>query len=155
MIVNEKKIIDLSRECMERVSPLLVSMVEGSSIVDWKQKNFMYDLPLKWQCSFAIYDNDTVAGFCVSSKKADDNYYIHLLFVDDLQRGKGIGSKMIKEALRRAAYLELPAVALRCPSYNEAAKSFYLREGFYEEGFVCDDTSGPCGDYFMRLAVDN
>ncbi len=148
------KIYTLDKSTLKSVLPELLSIVFNSKLVNWAEENFLRELPLKWQASFAIYDAGEIIGFCVASMKPDSNYYVHLLFVEEYSRNKGVGKKLMDECVRRAKTLGLSTITLRCPLKNQRAHSFYLKQGFSEKRVITDSTSGPDGDYLMLLYID-
>jgi L-phenylalanine/L-methionine N-acetyltransferase len=54
--------------------------------------------------------------------------------VDEYWRGKGVGSALLAEALRWAAWAGVEKVALTVYPYNQRAINLYKKFGFVEEG---------------------
>ena len=148
------RISTLDKSTVKNVLPELISFVWNSNLVNWEEENFLRELPMKWQASFAVYDVGEIVAFCIASIKTDSSYYIHLLFVEGYSRNKGVGKKLIDECIRRAKTFGLSVIALRCPLKNKRAHSFYLRQGFSEDSVISDSTSGPDGDYLMLLYIN-
>ncbi|KIA98658.1 GCN5 family acetyltransferase [Flavobacterium sp. KMS] len=74
----------------------------------------------------AILDDITI-GFI--SIWLPDNF-IHHLYVDKKYHGKGIGTQLLKAALRKTNF----PVTLKCLENNIQAVNFYKRKGFIEKG---------------------
>lgn len=74
----------------------------------------------------AILDDITI-GFI--SIWLPDNF-IHHLYVDKKYHGKGIGTQLLKAALRKTNF----PVTLKCLEKNIQAVNFYKRKGFIEKG---------------------
>jgi ribosomal protein S18 acetylase RimI-like enzyme len=153
MYINKLKIESLSLENMKKLATSLVLMTSSWQMINWKSENFLSELPFKWECSFSIQYFNKLIGFCIASKKEDNSFYIHLLFVDQNERQEGFGLVMLNEAKRRANLMNLPSMLLRCPKNNTKAKRFYLRYGFICEDVIQDEVSGPDGDYIMRYSL--
>ena len=87
-----------------------------------------------------------------------DLSYIFYLAVDENQRGKGIGSAVLRSAQQlysgRRLFLAIEEISESAPNYDERIhrKNFYLRNGFTElghkirEGKVVFDLLGIGGD---------
>jgi GNAT superfamily N-acetyltransferase len=74
----------------------------------------------------AILDDITI-GFI--SIWLPDNF-IHHLYVDKKYHGKGIGTQLVKAALKKTNF----PVTLKCLEKNIQAVNFYKRKGFIEKG---------------------
>lgn len=74
----------------------------------------------------AILDDITI-GFI--SIWMPDNF-IHHLYVDKKYHGKGIGTQLVKAALKKTNF----PVTLKCLEKNIQAVIFYKRKGFIEKG---------------------
>jgi ribosomal protein S18 acetylase RimI-like enzyme len=93
--------------------------------------------------NFLCYDEDgRVLGFSCYGPIAltDAAYDLYWLGVDAGQHGRGIGGKLIAEVERSVAAEEgrlIVAETSGTPGYD-AARSFYLRRGYYEAGRIED-----------------
>jgi ribosomal protein S18 acetylase RimI-like enzyme len=152
--VNNINIIDLDIATMENNLPQLINMINDWPLVNWGKKNFMCELPGKWNYSFAITNGKRIDGFCIASEKITGFIYIHLLFVANIARGKGMGKLLINEALRRCNEYRLNGVVLRCPISNKDAVGFYQQLGFVISQILCDDISGETPDYLLKLNLN-
>jgi len=155
MNINKFIIESFNLENMTLLAPSLVSMTCSWNLINWKSENFLRELPYKWRCSFNVKYLNKIIGFCIASKKEDNSFYIHLIFVDENERREGCGFIILNEAKRRANLLNIKSILLRCPKKNNKAKKFYLRYGFICEDIIQDQVSGPEGDYLMRYFLFN
>jgi len=144
---------DLDRQAMSRSVDDLVELIREWKLVDWKEDNFLYDLPGKWSCSFAILAEGSIIGFCIASEKITGAYYIHLLFVANAYRKQGVGRKIIDVAKQRCIDRGLKRIILRCPVTNHKAVEFYKHQGFDIHSKVQDEISGSVEDYVMHMDV--
>lgn len=71
----------------------------------------------------AIIDNIPVGFISIWMK---DNF-IHHLYIDQNHQGKGIGTQLLKAAIKKT---KLP-ITLKCLENNTKAVEFYLRKGFF------------------------
>ena len=90
-------------------------------------------------------DDSRVVGF--SSVWLQDNF-IHHLFVDPTQQGRGIG-KMLLEACLNGKLCK-PA-RLKCVVRNQQACEFYERLGWRVESTTEDGPMGPYHSYLFRF----
>jgi ribosomal protein S18 acetylase RimI-like enzyme len=130
-----------------------ISLIEGWKFSDWKEDNFLYELPRKWEFSFAAYDADTLIGFCIASNKIKDVFYIHLIYVDEKARGMNLGRKMLQHAKSIALQNNISKIELRCPETNADAAGFYRHTGFIETALLKDDVSGDVADHYFQLQL--
>jgi ribosomal protein S18 acetylase RimI-like enzyme len=126
-----------------------IHLIEGWKYSNWKEENFMYELPAKWEFSFSVTIDEKLAAFCIASNKIKDAYYIHLLFISKNLRGKSIGKEMINYAKGLAIKNKISKMELRCPESNKDALSFYLKNGFVVTNEIMDETSGNEMDYYL------
>jgi ribosomal protein S18 acetylase RimI-like enzyme len=143
----------LNKEFLENNVNEFLELVSSWKYCSWKKENFMYELPQKWNFSFAVYDNNKPQGFCIASNKISDAYYIHLFFVSEESRGKDIGTAMIDQAKEMSRSNGLKRIELRCPETNAGALSFYQKKNFKILNRVKDETSGPEADYYLALTL--
>lgn len=123
----------------------------GWKYCSWTKDNFLYELPKKWQFSFAAYEGTRLTGFCFASNKITGVYYIHLLFIASSERGKSFGGKMIEHAKKIALDNNIHSIELRCPETNQTALAFYKKQGFIVKEILQDEISGSEKDYYLQL----
>jgi glucosamine-phosphate N-acetyltransferase len=84
---------------------------------------------------------DSVVGFCsiiVRSSIWAQGYlgYIDELVVDEVHRGKGIGGRLLQQAVELAKEAGCRKVELDSAFHREEAHKFYERQGFESRGFI-------------------
>lgn len=131
------RIVPLTKAHMtERVS-LYKALSEDSS--PWTKEEFLLDLPLKWDLSFAVWDKGPL-GYCILSKRSEE-IHLHQIMVARSVRGNGLGTLMLGEAVSRGVS------TLKVHPENLGAIRFYQRYGFH----IAGDENGYL---FMRRAAD-
>ena len=130
-----------------------LNLISDWKYCNWKEENFLYDLPKKWLLSFAVYDQNDLTGFCIASNKIPNVYYIHLIFISGKSRGQSLGTTMLEQAKKTAMEHHLDRIELRCPESNTGALAFYQKKGFVITQKLKDETSGNEMDYYLRLAL--
>jgi ribosomal protein S18 acetylase RimI-like enzyme len=143
----------LDKEYLDDHADEFLSLIKGWKFSEWGKENFLYELPKKWDFSFAVFDGDNLAGFCIASNKIMDAYYIHLIFIAPSQRGKNLGKKMIEHATDISKKAGISKIELRCPETNVEAVDFYTRVGFKEIAKLKDDVSGDVADHYFQLKL--
>lgn len=144
------EVILLDQVMMKKQANNLVKLISSWELSQWKEENFLYDLPLKWEYSFMLQEDENILGFCIASGKIDHNYYIHLFFCDEKIRGKGVGKLLLNTAEKIAKSRKLQAIILRCPIINDGAVKFYKKQGFQILEEVLDAVSGEIPDYILK-----
>jgi ribosomal protein S18 acetylase RimI-like enzyme len=139
----------LDKSYMESHVDVFLQLVKGWEYCTWERNNFLYDLPRKWDFSFAGFQDESLSSFCIASNKISDAYYIHLFFVSPESRGRRTGREMIAHAERIALQHGIKRIELRCPEKNAGALAFYRKEGFVEQSLLQDEVSGPEADYYL------
>lgn len=137
----------------ERIADFLNS-IKGWNYSTWQAENFLYELPGKWDFSFAVYSGEELAAFCFASHKIANIYYIHLLFVSEMYRGFSLGNSMIKYAGMIAKKYQVAKIGLRCPESNTGALEFYKRAGFNIKEKINDEVSGSEADYYLEKIIN-
>lgn len=126
-----------------------LDLINGWKYSSWKETNFLYEVPRKWELSFVALEQEKIVGFCVASNKISSAYYIHLIFLTETIRGKNIGTKMIKHASDIALSKGLKRIELRCPESNKGGLQFYNKAGFTVKQVLKDQISGEEADYYL------
>ncbi|MDH5523662.1 MAG: GNAT family N-acetyltransferase [Desulfobulbaceae bacterium] len=147
------EIFTLDYKCMFKHAHQLVKLIDEWPLIDWKEDNFLIELPGKWMSSFAMFERGQIVGFCIASEKVPGVFYVHLFFVSPGMRGKNIGWKMMEEVNRRSRVNDMHKVMLRCPVTLNKAIAFYERNGFEVKQRVLDEISGPVADYIMEKSL--
>jgi N,N'-diacetyllegionaminate synthase len=148
------KFIQLSRSFIETNSNELLALLSGWSYLNWTKENLLYELPNKWELSYAFYINDELAGFFIGSTKIEGTFYMHLLYVGDTHRRKLIGNYLFNQIKRLAKKHQLHKIEFRCPESNISALKFYQREGCEIITKLKDEVSGSEADYYLRYTLN-
>ncbi|MGW2640471.1 N-acetyltransferase family protein [Streptomyces sp. NPDC001348] len=80
-----------------------------------------------------------VLGWAASGPYREDDTYtgdgeLYAMYVDDRQRGTGVGRALLRESMRRCAAAGRPRVFLWVLKENDPARRFYERAGFRADG---------------------
>jgi GNAT superfamily N-acetyltransferase len=90
---------------------------------------------------FCAVLDDTVIGFCayaIVNNLWQEGYisYIYAMVVDEEQRGKGYGTKLMKEAIAKSIKQGVKRVELDSGFQREKAHEFYLKLGFEKRAYL-------------------
>lgn len=100
----------------------------------WTSREFLLDLPGKWEVSrLALDGSGRVAGFLVASIKPS-GIHVHRLVVAGAFRGRGLGRDLLREVAADAGARGILLVTLKVAPSNGDALRFYARLGFEESG---------------------
>jgi [ribosomal protein S18]-alanine N-acetyltransferase len=120
---------DLDAADIESVGKLLSSIPE---VAQWSAD----DLLLASQRNFSLRvaeEEGTVCGLVVFRTMADEAEILNLA-VDSSQRRRGMGSRLIEDAIAASKAAGVKMIFLEVRDSNEAARNFYARMGFTEAG---------------------
>jgi ribosomal-protein-alanine N-acetyltransferase len=120
---------DLDAADIESVRKLLSSIPEAAQ---WSAD----DLLLTSQRNFSLRvaeEEGTVCGLVVFRMMADEAEILNLA-VDSSQRRRGMGSRLIEDAIAASKAAGVKMIFLEVRDSNEAARNFYARMGFTEAG---------------------
>ena len=120
----------INKEFLKNNVSIFLDMIKNWKYGDWKEDNFLCDLPLKWDYSFVCKSDDDIIGFCFNSGKIAKCLYIHLLFINEANRSRNIGKLLIDNLKIHALENELEKIALCCPKDNISGLNFYLKNKF-------------------------
>ena len=98
----------------------------------WAAENFLCDLPEKWQLSFAAWLGKSLVGYAILSRKAPARVHLHHFMIAPAHRGHGLGTRMLREMVDRAALSDARILTLKVNV--ERAEAFYRRNEFYQIG---------------------
>jgi sialic acid synthase SpsE/GNAT superfamily N-acetyltransferase len=147
------KFVQLTREYVEANSESLLELLSGWSYLNWTRDNLLYELPNKWELSYAFYVNNTLAGFFIGSTKIEGAFYMHLLYVSKSFRSQAIGSYLFNYIKRLTKKYQLTCIEFRCPESNTGALQFYQREGCEIINKLQDEVSGTEADFYLRYSI--
>jgi len=93
-----------------------------------------------------VLADGVAAGFLAISGKGDGAYFIHKFYLDNTQRGRGVGAAAFETLLNQ--YPDLREARLNVNRRNFKSVNFYFKVGFvihhcmdtpFGEGYVMDD----------------
>ena len=120
---------DLDANDLESVRKLLSSVPEAAP---WSTDDFR--LALEGELSIRMAEGEgIVCGLVIFRTMADEAEILNLA-VDSTRRRRGIGSKLMKDALAACKAAKVKKIFLEVRDSNEAARNFYLRMGFTKVG---------------------
>ena len=96
------------------------------------------------QTFFLVMADDVAAGFLAISDKGAGAYFIHKFYLDNTQRGRGVGAAAFRALLQQ--YPDLHEVRLNVNRRNYKSVNFYFKVGFVID--YCMDTPFGAG-YIM------
>lgn len=111
------------------------------------KRNFMRELNDDRYVILVAEINCEIVGFIDGRKEAwNKSFSIEQLYIDKKQRGKGYGSALLAEVIKRAKESRVRILFVDLPPQNKRALKFYMRHGFHEAGYINDfynDTKKP------------
>ncbi len=115
---------------------------------------------MKNGCEFILeMVNEIAIGFIAISKKNETELFLHKLYVDVSQHGKGLGKALLDEALQKNKWAK--EIRLTVNRQNFKAINFYFKNGFVIEsvadfdignGFVMNDFVMLKQQYFFSYS---
>lgn len=101
----------------------------------WGEKEFLYDLPHKWDLSIVLIINNKITGFIIASLKSDYSH-IHKFFIHRNFRGLGYGEILLSNFEERILQnFKINKISLKVYKENFKAIQFYKMHNFIEEDF--------------------
>lgn len=125
------------------ISPAQIEYMLGQGYSDAALRQQIEDAG---QSFWLVVADEQVAGFVAISKKAPATYFIHKFYLDNTQRGRGVGAAAFQALL--AQYPDLQELRLNVNRRNYKSVNFYFKIGFviahcmdtpFGEGYVMDD----------------
>ena len=111
----------------------LYALERMSFTVPWTWKAFADDLSNENACYTLLCEEDTVIGYC-AFWQAEDVADITNVAVHPDYRRRGLGKKLLEEALRKADARGVRQMFLEVRVSNAAARALYAAFGFFEVG---------------------
>jgi [ribosomal protein S18]-alanine N-acetyltransferase len=93
-----------------------------------------------------------LAGFLILTMQGAFRGYIQTIAVDEKFRGHGVGTALIAFAEQRI-FAESPNVFMCVSSFNERAKTLYLRLGYEVIGEIVDYVVRGYSEWLLRKSV--
>jgi len=107
---------------------LNIDHIRMGKVENWTSRNFILDLPLKFQLSLTSISDKQVIGYIIASKK-EKTCHIHRIAVSAQYSDQGIGSKMISVLGNKAKSKNLKKLSVEALK-KDNLKRFYLKNGF-------------------------
>lgn len=96
----------------------------------WKEQEFLFDMPKKWESSIAMTSNNKVIGIVISSLK-NNLFHIHKFFIHRDYRNQGYGKILLQEFEHRiVTNFNINSISLKVYQDNTKAIEFYEANGF-------------------------
>ena len=92
----------------------------GFKFIPWAEDEYI--MSILGESEIYVYEEGTIFGFCGFTEN-----HIHWLFVDPVNRGHGVGSKLLSYVLSKLN----SCATLTVWESNERAKTLYKKHGFY------------------------
>lgn len=96
----------------------------------------------------AVDDAGNILGGCIAEIYCWNVMYVDILWVDEAQRGRGIGSQLLGEV--ETAAREHGCTLIHLDTFDFQAKDFYLRHGYRLFGVLEDCPEGHCRYYLSK-----
>jgi [ribosomal protein S18]-alanine N-acetyltransferase len=126
---------------LETVRKLLSSVPEAAA---WSAED--YRLALQRNLLMRVAEEEGIVCGLVAFRTMADEAEILNLAVDSTRRRRGIGSRLMKDALAACKAAGVKKIFLEVRDSNQAAQNFYLRMGFTEVGRRREYYSRPLED---------
>ena len=141
-IVLEFLIRNAISEDFDRVYPLFEQLWPNKKI-NRAELNKVFSRGIVSQTDelFCAVLDDTIIGFCayaIVNNLWQEGYisYIYAMVVDEKQRGKGYGTKLINEAIDKSKSQGMKRIELDSGFQREKAHEFYLKLGFEKRAYL-------------------
>jgi GNAT superfamily N-acetyltransferase len=138
----EFSIRNVTKEDFDSIYPLLEQLWPNKKL-DKAELNKVFSRGVASQTDelFCAVMDGTVIGFCayaIVNNLWQEGYisYIYAMVVDENQRGKGYGTKLIKEAIAKSLKQGVKRVELDSGFQREKAHEFYLKLGFEKRAYL-------------------
>ena len=100
----------------------------------WKKENFLLDLPLKWELSFAAEKGNSIIGYIIGSKYDSEISRVNKIMVVSRYRRCGIGKQLMEKYFAACLKKGMKKSELKALVENDAANRFYVRLGYQKIG---------------------
>ena len=135
---------DLDATDLETVRKLLSSVPEAAA---WSADD--YRLALQRNLSMRVAEEEGIVCGLMAFRTMTDEAEILNLAVDSTRRRRGIGSRLMRDALAACKAAGVKKIFLGVRNSNQAAQKFYLRMGFTEVGRRREYYSRPLEDALL------
>lgn len=124
------RIETLTKDTLQKHLPEIVNEAKDFEFQDWKEKNYLRDLPDKWKFSILAFFNSKLMGFSINSNKSGI-FYIHFFYIYKGFRSSGIGKRLIAACEKISRENNIKTLQLMCHKDNFTAINFYFNNKFY------------------------
>lgn len=134
---NNLRIVNITRDYMvKNLDKLFAIELNWTDIGEepWKKENFLLDLPLKWELSFAAENGDSIIGYLIGSEYTPKVSRVHKIVVDYLYRGHGIGKQLMEQYFGACLEKDIKYSQLKVFPENKPANEFYIKLGYQKTG---------------------
>ena len=146
---REKAVVRLMKEeDLESV----IRMEENSYPDPWKKEGFIEEINADHALALVMEDTTGVVGYAVSILTGEDADLVKIT-IDEKERRKGYGRKLLDEVLKELRNRGIQATTLEVRASNEPAITLYERTGFVSEGIRPNFYANPTEDaviYWLR-----
>ncbi len=118
----------------------------------WKEENFLLELPLKWELSFAAENRDSVIGYIIGSEHEPKLSIVNKILVDHSYRGYGIGKRLISRYFAACLEKGIETSELKALNGNGIANSFYKKLGYQRIGET-KGTDGKIRNFYRKILI--
>ena len=108
----------------------IMNEVSNFEYNNWREENYLIDLPDKWKFSIGIFTDDFLSGFSFNSNKVNI-FYIHFFYIFKQFRGGGIGKNLLNNCEKISIDNGIKTMQLKCHKNNTDALNFYFENKFY------------------------
>lgn len=136
------KVRNVAAEDFEAIFPLFEQLWPGKTL-DLAELNKVYlrGVSSENDVLFSLEEDGKILGFCAYAIvnnlwQEGCIAYIYALVIDEKYRGKGLGSRLINEAIGDAKERGLKRVELDSGFQRERAHRFYLKLGFEKRAYL-------------------
>lgn len=95
----------------------------------WGRKDWLMDLPEKWQVSWVLLKERVPVGFLIASRKGDA-LHIHRIAIEGGKHRKGFGKLLLGTIALCALERRCPTLTTKVLATNNPARAFFQRFGF-------------------------
>lgn len=137
---DDMKIVNITKKFVLENFDSLKSCGHDLDWDDWEKENFLHDLTQKFELSFGVSACGLIAGYSILSLKNSKNVHLHRFIISSKYRGKGMGSFMWDEIIKRFKNHEADGLTLKVHQKNIKSIRFYenrhmkkveLSDGYY------------------------
>ena len=123
----------LTRDRFESMPEAFVSIARDVPGEYWTAAHFRHDLSRKWELSLAAWHGNEPIGYAIMSSRSATWAHLHHFMLAAAWRRQGLGVRLLKQAVSRAAETGHRLLTLKVAPGNRA-RLFYEREGFAHRG---------------------